>query len=109
MAETPRADLLVLFGGTGDLARRMLLPSLYFLDADGFLPDDFRVVATARSQLTREGFLEQVRADLKARPEGLDETVWPRFCARLDYVSADGAKPEGLAALKPHVETAKRP
>ncbi|MDB5419495.1 MAG: Glucose-6-phosphate dehydrogenase, binding domain, partial [Phenylobacterium sp.] len=33
MAEAPRADLLVLFGGTGDLARRMLLPSLYFLDA----------------------------------------------------------------------------
>ena len=42
------ADAIVLFGATGDLARRMLLPSLYFLDADGFLPKDFRLVAPSR-------------------------------------------------------------
>ena len=43
MAETPLADAMVLFGATGDLSRRMVMPSLYFLDADGFLPDGFRV------------------------------------------------------------------
>jgi glucose-6-phosphate 1-dehydrogenase len=109
MAETPRADLLVLFGGTGDLARRMLLPSLYFLDFDGFLPDGFRIVASARAELSREAFLGEVQGDLKARPEGLDEAVWTRFAARLDYVAADATSVEGLAALMPHMEGATRP
>ena len=45
MPKTPQADAIVLFGGTGDLVRRMLLASLYFLDVDGFLPKGFRIVA----------------------------------------------------------------
>jgi glucose-6-phosphate 1-dehydrogenase len=109
MAETPRADLLVLFGGTGDLSGRMLLPSLYFLDADGFLPDGFRIVASARSEMTREAFQEQVREDLRARPEGLDENIWTQFAERLDYVAADATRPEGLGALKAHIDRAARP
>lgn len=40
---------LVLFGATGDLAKRMLLPSLFGLDADGLLSPAMRIVATARS------------------------------------------------------------
>jgi glucose-6-phosphate 1-dehydrogenase len=43
------ADRLILFGATGDLAKRMLLPSLCALDADGLVPADLRVVCTARS------------------------------------------------------------
>jgi glucose-6-phosphate 1-dehydrogenase len=109
MADTPRADLLVLFGGAGDLARRMLLPSLYFLDADGFLPETFRIVAAARSEMSREAFVDMVRADLAARPEGLDEAVWKRFSARLDYVAADATTSDGLAHLKPHVAKAALP
>ena len=60
MAETPLADAMVLFGATGDLSRRMVMPSLYFLDADGFLPDGFKILATARAALTRDAFLAQV-------------------------------------------------
>ena len=109
MADVPRADLLVLFGGAGDLARRMLLPSLYFLDADGFLDADFRIVASARSEHSREQFLEMVQEDLENRSEGLDKEVWTRFAARLDYVAADAATPEGLKKLLPHMEGARRP
>jgi glucose-6-phosphate 1-dehydrogenase len=47
--------------------------------------------------------------DLKGRPEGLDEAVWTRFRARLDYVPTDASTAEGAAALKPHVETARAP
>ena len=49
MAEAPLADAIVLFGATGDLSRRMLLPSLYFLDADGLLPLGLKILATART------------------------------------------------------------
>src|SRR3989344_5394149 len=109
MPATPQADAIVLFGATGDLARRMLLASLYFLDADGFLPNGFRIVATARAELSREAFLEQTHAKLSERPGGLDETVWKRFSERLDYVGADATTAEGAAKLKPALEGAKRP
>ena len=98
------ADAIVLFGATGDLARRMLLPSLYFLDADGFLPKDFRLVATARAELSTEAFLEQTHKALCERAEGLDEAVWARFSQRIVYVGADATSPEGAAALKPALE-----
>ena len=42
---------IVIFGATGDLALRMLYPSLYFLDADGLLPVGFKILGTARSCL----------------------------------------------------------
>jgi glucose-6-phosphate 1-dehydrogenase len=101
MVEARQADAIVLFGATGDLSGRMLLPSLYHLDADGFLPEGFKVLATARAHLTREAFVEQVRQALAARPEGLDESVWSRFRERLDFTSADATTVEGAAELKP--------
>jgi glucose-6-phosphate 1-dehydrogenase len=103
------ADAIVLFGATGDLARRMLLPSLYFLDADGFLPKACRIVATARGDLTTEAFLEQTRKVLSERPEGLDEAVWARFAPRITYVGADATTTEGAATLKPALEGCGRP
>jgi glucose-6-phosphate 1-dehydrogenase len=103
------ADAIVLFGATGDLARRMLLPSLYFLDADGFLPKAFRIVATARADLSTEAFLEQTRAALAERPEGLDEKVWARFAPRIAYVGADATTTEGAASLKPALDGCSSP
>ncbi|MFZ5720177.1 MAG: glucose-6-phosphate dehydrogenase [Pseudomonadota bacterium] len=109
MPATPLADAIVLFGATGDLARRMLLASLYFLDADGFLPQGFRIVATARTDLSRDAFLEQTRKALSERAEGIDEAVWARFSARIHYVGADATTADGAAALKPALEGCSRP
>ena len=44
---------LILFGGGGDLAMRMLLPSLYFLEHDGLLPDGLKIIGAARSDTAR--------------------------------------------------------
>jgi glucose-6-phosphate 1-dehydrogenase len=90
---------LVIFGATGDLAERMMFPSLYFLDADRLLPDDLTIVGAARSALDHDAFLALVRASLEARPEGVDEGVWQRFSARLKYCQADVSKPDGLSGL----------
>ena len=114
MAKTPLdqtllADAIVLFGATGDLSRRMLLPSLYHLDADGLLAKDFKVLASARAPLTRDAFVDQVRTILEARPEDLDEAVWTRFANRLDYVACDATRAEGIAALAPHLAGCERP
>jgi glucose-6-phosphate 1-dehydrogenase len=111
MAEQPLADVIVLFGGTGDLAQKMLFPSLYFLDADGFLADRFAIVATARAELTREAFVAQVKEAIASRagPEGLDAKTWTRFEKRLAYVGADATTPEGAAELKAALGEARIP
>ncbi|MDP3768419.1 MAG: glucose-6-phosphate dehydrogenase, partial [Dehalococcoidia bacterium] len=82
---------------------------LYFLDADGFLPKGFRIVATARTEMTREAFLELAHEALAARPEGLDDKVWARFSERINYVGADGTRADGMAKLLPALEGAEAP
>ena len=55
---------LVIFGGTGDLARRKILPGLYRRFLAGQMPEDSRIIGAARADLTDEAFREQVRAAL---------------------------------------------
>jgi glucose-6-phosphate 1-dehydrogenase len=95
----------VIFGATGDLSLRMLLPSLYFLDLDGLLPKAWRVVGVSRSALTSEGFIEQAHAAVTERAgEDFDAAAWTRFAGRLSYVSVDATKPEAFAPLKSALE-----
>ena len=86
-----KISTLLLFGATGDLARRMLLPSLYGLDSDGLLPDDLRIVGTARTELDDAAF--RGRADEALRehlPDGFyQDGVAKRFLSRLHYVPLD--------------------
>jgi len=92
-------ERLVIFGATGDLAARMLLPALYFLDADGLLPAAVKVIGSARAPMDREAYAKRVRATLEGRPEAIDEAAWTRFAARLDYCPADVTNPAELADL----------
>lgn len=87
---------LLLFGATGDLARRMLLPSLFALDAEGLLPACLMIVATARSVLDDEGYRALAAATL---PDGADAGVRARFLGRMRYVPLDATEPAGFAAL----------
>ena len=111
MAEQPLADVSVLFGGTGDLAQKMLFPSLYNLDADGFLGEGFGIIATARAEMTREAFLAQIKEAVSSRVGGggLDAKTWARFEKRLQYVGADATTPGGAAELKAALGGAKTP
>ena len=96
-----KCDAIVIFGATGDLAGRMLLPSLYFLDDEGFLNADLRIIGTARSKLDRDAFVARVEDAVRERSEGhFNEEVWERFAARLDYAPGDASAENGLDALK---------
>ena len=93
-------DALVLFGATGDLALRMLLPSLYFLEASDLLPPKMRLIGSARSQLSAEAFVELVRCAVDARADGhFSPEVWGRFVARLSYVAVDASTPGSFETL----------
>jgi glucose-6-phosphate 1-dehydrogenase len=92
---------LLLFGATGDLARRMLLPSLYGLDADGLLPEGLAVVGTARSELDDAAFRERARAALAEHvaEEILQPEVTERFLERLRYVAVDATRAQDFPKL----------
>jgi glucose-6-phosphate 1-dehydrogenase len=81
---------LVIFGATGDLALKMITPSLYFLDMEHHLPDDLIIVGVARSVMDDAAFAAKVR-DSVARHAGADfnEEVWSRFAGRLSYCAGD--------------------
>jgi glucose-6-phosphate 1-dehydrogenase len=96
-----KAATLLLFGATGDLARRMLLPSLYGLDADGLLPEELAVIGTARTELDdaayRQRTLEALRQHL---PEGFyNDDLAGRFVRRLRYVAVDANRLEDFPKL----------
>ena len=59
---------LLLFGATGDLSRRMLLPSLYALHADGLIDPDLRIFGTARSALTDDTFRDMAKSYPQLQP-----------------------------------------
>jgi glucose-6-phosphate 1-dehydrogenase len=96
-----KISTLLLFGATGDLARRMLLPSLYGLDSDGLLPTDLRIVGTARSDLDDSGFRRQAEEALKQHlPKGFfQQGIAERFLSRLHYVTLDINEPEHFQRL----------
>jgi glucose-6-phosphate 1-dehydrogenase len=95
------AQTLLLFGATGDLSRRMLLPSLYGLHADGLLPKDLQIVGTARSEIDDAAFRETTAKALDGvmKDRKLDKSVLDGFLARIRYVAADASRPETLAAI----------
>ena len=99
MAE--RISTLVMFGATGDLARRMLLPSLYGLDSDGLVPSDLRIIGTARTDLDDAAFRERAEEALKEHlPSGFySQGIADRFLARLHYVTLDITHPDAFKNL----------
>jgi glucose-6-phosphate 1-dehydrogenase len=97
---------LVLFGGGGDLAMRMLLPSLYFLEHDGLLPDDLKIIGAARSDESREEYVARVRAAVEGKARADDawsDAAWARLDARLDYLPVDATDPASLKPIKEKV------
>jgi glucose-6-phosphate 1-dehydrogenase len=89
---TPRpADVLVVFGITGDLAKVMTFRSLYRLEARGLL--DCPIVGVAVDDWTREQLVERARESIEGTGETLDKVVFDRFAERLSYVHGDFTDP----------------
>ncbi len=92
---------IVIFGGNGDLATRMLLPSLYHLYTDGYLPDCVSIVGAARQQLDPGAYIDLVHTKLKhyIHDEHFDEDQWKSFAGRLRYCKVDANEPEDFKAF----------
>ncbi|MEM7079644.1 MAG: glucose-6-phosphate dehydrogenase [Pseudomonadota bacterium] len=81
---------LIIFGGTGDLAMRKLLPAIYRRDEAGQLPDPSRIIGIARAPMEVSEFQQRLYSALnKYLGADPDETVWRRFSSRLSYLDLD--------------------
>ena len=94
---------MILFGGTGDLARRKLIPGLFRLDRAGILPD-CRIVATSLDELDDAGFRRCARSAIdEFGADDLSDDEWERFAARLSFVrQLDGV--DALVSAVEHLE-----
>ncbi len=96
---TGKADTLILFGATGDLSQRMLLPSLCALDADDLLDPDLRIVGTARSDMDLHQFRNFARAALEKHLPAHRRGGLADFLNRLTYQTLDVTTPDGYIEL----------
>ncbi|MBH9537243.1 glucose-6-phosphate dehydrogenase [Novosphingopyxis sp. YJ-S2-01] len=96
-----RCQNLILFGATGDLAKRMLLPSLYALHADELIAPNLKIFGTARSELTDDGFRYMAREALDEflPKDRKDEGAISSFLDRLYYQPLDASTIEGFDDL----------
>jgi len=97
---------LVIFGASGDLTRRKLIPAFYSLFCEGLLPDDFRVVGFARREKSDESFRAEMRRAVEefGRTDPVDGRTWAQFAARLQYHRASFDDPDGFSSLRRRLE-----
>ncbi|VAW00086.1 Glucose-6-phosphate 1-dehydrogenase [hydrothermal vent metagenome] len=105
--QTNSKKAFLLFGATGDLAQRMLFPSLFFLEADQFLPEDIVIHGTSRAVLSDAEFRQTTRQNLvRFVGKHFDDAVWQRLANRIQYHPGDSTKTEVFTKLSQAVENA---
>jgi glucose-6-phosphate 1-dehydrogenase len=107
-AEAPRGGarpaepcLLVIFGASGDLTRRLLMPALFNLACDGLLPKRFAIVGMALDEMTSDDFRARMSADIRTfntRPT-FDARKWDDFVGRLHYTPGNFSDPAAYKRL----------
>ena len=100
-ARNPAPNAMVIFGATGDLTRRRLIPALYALFASGRLPNGFTAIGFARRPWSDDDFRAQMRAACQqACALPLVSEVWDSFAQGLYYVRSDFDDPQGYVRLR---------
>jgi glucose-6-phosphate 1-dehydrogenase len=97
----PKPSVFVIFGAAGDLAWRKLIPALYNLFLDHWLPERFAVVGLSRKAMNDDEFQRHVRlgVDRFSRQGRADDEAWGSFSAHLSYLSADPNDPKTFSDL----------
>ena len=105
--EPREADVFVVFGITGDLARVMTFRSLYRLEARGLL--ECPIVGVAADDWTVDQLVERARTSIEGAGERIDDEVFKRFTERLSYVGGDFTDPATYARVGDAIKGAQTP
>src|SRR6266540_5445261 len=105
----PEPQTIVIFGASGDLTKRKLLPAFYHLFMEGLLPQGFAIIGYSRSQMKDEEFQERARTSIQefSRCEVAGEE-WAEFKSRLSYVSGEFDSEMAMEHLREHLEQIDR-
>ena len=103
----PRADALVFYGATGDLAFKKIFPALQAMVRRGVL--DVPVIGVARQGWTLADLQRRARDSVVAHGGGVDAVAFPKLLSLLRYVDGDYANPATFAALKRELGSARLP
>ncbi len=102
----PEHATILIFGASGDLTARKLLPALYQLWKEGFLSDDAPIVGVARRDVSDEQFRSDMRKGVakQSRSGPVTDADWAKFSARLFYRRLDISEPENYVAFRAQIE-----
>jgi glucose-6-phosphate 1-dehydrogenase len=94
----PEPTIFILYGATGDLAHRLVLPAFYRLAIAGLLPEDWRLVGNGRGDVSHENFAERVRQSLEEFGPKPSEGPWDEVRSRLRFAGGgfDSSDPGSL-------------
>jgi len=92
--------VLVIFGASGDLTKRLLIPAVYHLKRSGLLPEHFAIAGVARTDQTDDAFRDGLETALKQfSGEPVDASAWSWLRSRMHYLSGDLDNPETYQRL----------
>ncbi len=94
----------VIFGASGDLTRRKLMPSLFRLAAGGLISDGFLIVGASRTPLTDEAFRAEMEIAVRESVSAFDPSAWAEFAKRLFYHRVDFDDPGSYASLASFID-----
>lgn len=96
----------IIFGASGDLTKRKLIPALYNLACANLLPTGFAVIGFAFSPMTDDSFRAEMKEWVMNSPEAsvFRQDIWDKFAANLHYITGDFEKPDGYHELKKRLE-----
>ena len=97
----PDPCILVIFGASGDLTSKKLMPALYALAVRGLLPEKFGIVGAARTDETDDAFRERMKQAVQDHArDAFEDEVWAKLAAGMRYVTLDFADDKGEDQLK---------
>lgn len=99
----PDNNSLVIFGASGDLTHRKLIPALFHLFKNGRLADDFAILGVSRTEFTDEQYREKL-SDILSRSENIEKSEMDEFFTHVYYQAIDTANVEDYAKVKVRLE-----
>jgi glucose-6-phosphate 1-dehydrogenase len=103
-------SILIIFGASGDLTHRKLIPALYNLAVDGLLPTHFSTIGVARRDISDEDFRKTLESDIKefSRRKELNDSVWKEIAEHSFYVQCPFDDLESYKKVKDKIEGIER-
>lgn len=110
MERLPDPCVLVIFGASGDLTRRKLIPAVFDLARQNLLPPGFAIVGVARTPMDDDGFRSHLHEAMKefGRLASSEEELWKSFAGRVFYQAMDPSEAEGYPSLRERLEEVAR-